>query len=1043
MTKTIANRYRLQEELGAGGMGRVYSAYDRLIGDTVALKQVLIGPENLQFESWSSEQNLKLALAEEFQTLAGLRHPHIISVLDYGFDQAGQPFFTMTLLKSPQTVLAFCTHLELPQRLHILVQIAQALTYLHRRDVVHRDLKPSNVLVTDGVVQVLDFGLAGAHATNGIAGTPAYMAPELFRGQPATKASDMYAVGVIAYEMLAGAPPFKDMNFSEFLRATLDDTPDVAPLQSALGMLPQQQSAQLIGVVERLLSKRPQDRYADGGELVQALLDVGVYQGPAETDALREGFLQGARFIGRKHELEQLTVAVLNLTDDRRHGSLWLIGGESGVGKSRLLNEIRTIALVNGVLVTRDNSVSDGGQAYQVWQQTLSWLVLQGISDTEASILKPVVDNIERLTERAIPDAATIDPIGIRERFASTVIAILRRLERPLLILLEDIHWMDQESLTLLKRIAEEIDTLPVIIMASYRDDEVLDFNIPQAQKIRLKRLTPRETAALGAAMLGHDATTKQHVTAFLERETEGNAFFIVEVVRALAEEAGGLRNLSDFTLPQRIIAGGVQAVLRRRLARVPQSAQALLRLMSVIGREIDVKLLRELAAGQDIDSWLVDVANVAVIDVLDNRWRFSHDKLREYILDDIPAEEAARLHRNVALAIESVYADDKRYTAALARHWRLAGDPDNELRYAFRAGQQAHAISDYDGMNAHFQRALVLLEARTDPESLTTRGEITLTLGDVARRQGNYHDAERYLQASNALSLQTGNTAQLALGLVYQGVCYAFIRSTAEAVQRIEAGLVLARQQDDPLLLLEALSWYAGELTAGRSDFERALPIIQEGMALSRQVGSTVHQIRLSYVWAGYLSAQQRFAEAQQLLDNAIRIARVHSDLYELANCLGTKASLLVENKTSDKQQVKALVLECIEIERKIKHVEGECFSMVLLLNLSDDPAEKKNYIRDILALAHKVAAALQLNLIGEVLNTMRGVLPPAEHAAILRYTLQHPAIWADTHALHTETVRQIEAQREDGAGQPVPVPTDMTIASILKRLSNVIASQ
>ncbi|MCB9434911.1 MAG: serine/threonine protein kinase [Ardenticatenaceae bacterium] len=260
----INGRYHLHEKLGQGGMGIVHRATDRLTGEAVALKQVFLPVEQLMFSSRPASQTsreVRLALAHEFQTLAGLRHPHIISVLDYGFDTNGQPFFTMSYLEGAKTILEAANGRSAPEKVNLLIQMLEALAYLHRRGILHRDLKPDNVLVVGDTVRVLDFGLAAAkeQATDPV-GSWLYMAPEVMLGQPATEASDLYGVGVLAYRLLAGKHPF-NIYAEDVIGEILDEEPDWSKLEV---------EEPLTAVVRTLLAKQPAARYPAANQTIAA-----------------------------------------------------------------------------------------------------------------------------------------------------------------------------------------------------------------------------------------------------------------------------------------------------------------------------------------------------------------------------------------------------------------------------------------------------------------------------------------------------------------------------------------------------------------------------------------------------------------------------------------------------------------------------------------------------------------------------------------------------------------------------------------------------
>ena len=233
----IAKRYTLSHLLGAGAMGSVYQATDRLRGQTVALKRLIT--QAVGVDQTQDEGVLRLALGHEFQMLASLRHPNIISVLDYGFDELQQPYFTMPLLDGAQDIIKAGHNLTVEQKVLLLIEILQALVYLHRQGIIHRDLKPDNVLVLpNGQIKVLDFGVARSRIQTrsiGIAGTPLYIAPEIWAGSTPSAASDLYAIGIIAYQLLADRLPFSNLqDLNDYLEAAANAAPDLTLLEGIL-----------------------------------------------------------------------------------------------------------------------------------------------------------------------------------------------------------------------------------------------------------------------------------------------------------------------------------------------------------------------------------------------------------------------------------------------------------------------------------------------------------------------------------------------------------------------------------------------------------------------------------------------------------------------------------------------------------------------------------------------------------------------------------------------------------------------------------------
>jgi eukaryotic-like serine/threonine-protein kinase len=272
----LADRYELAEPLGAGGMAHVVAAYDRLLERRVAVK--LIRDELLGDEA--SRQRL----LREARAAAALHHPNTVAVYDVGRDE--QPFIVMELVEGESLAdrLAREGRLEAREAVAIAAPVLEGLAAAHDRGLVHRDVKPSNILLpAAGGVKLADFGIAKAvsgvtdlTATGSVLGTPRYLAPEQAAGQGATPASDLYALGAVLYECLAGRAPFEAD--SPLAVALAHQQQPVPSLVDHVPGVP----AALAAVVERALAKRPDDRHHDA-RAMRTALESAVGDGATET----------------------------------------------------------------------------------------------------------------------------------------------------------------------------------------------------------------------------------------------------------------------------------------------------------------------------------------------------------------------------------------------------------------------------------------------------------------------------------------------------------------------------------------------------------------------------------------------------------------------------------------------------------------------------------------------------------------------------------------------------------------------------------------
>ncbi|HEU4699112.1 MAG TPA: protein kinase [Gemmatimonadales bacterium] len=286
LTAAVEGRYRIERELGAGGMATVWLAEDLRHHRRVAIKLLR---EDLAASLGSARFLREIAIAAELQ------HPHILPLLDSG-DAGGFLFYVMPYVAghSLRERLAREGELPIPEAVRLITEVVDALAHAHEHGVVHRDVKPDNVMLSGRHALVTDFGVAKAVSeasgrsevtTAGVAlGTPAYMSPEQAAADPhVDQRSDIYAVGVMAYEVLAGRPPFTGATPQQVLAAHLTQAPD--PLsRHRPGVSPA-----LEAVVMRCLAKRPADRWQTAGELLAALEPLGTPSGgvtPTQTRPL-------------------------------------------------------------------------------------------------------------------------------------------------------------------------------------------------------------------------------------------------------------------------------------------------------------------------------------------------------------------------------------------------------------------------------------------------------------------------------------------------------------------------------------------------------------------------------------------------------------------------------------------------------------------------------------------------------------------------------------------------------------------------------------
>ena len=974
MLNIINGRYILQHEVGSGGMGAVFQAYDRLNSQVVALKRVRLGDEYLLDSSseYNRHEQLRLVLAKEFQILASLRHPHIISVLDYGFDVERSPFYTMTYLDGAETIIEAGSKLDIEPKIGLFGQLLQGLAFLHRRRILHRDIKPENVLVTKGGVRLLDFGLSQTIEEEGaLGGSPLYLAPELIDGFEPSPASDLFACGILLYELLTGEHPFGPFD-TRYYRRLLTVKPDLTRIDNRFQ-----------AIVGALLRKSPENRPQTAEAVMHALNALFDRPVAAENELIRESYLQSAQFVGRKAELATLSDALNKAKSGS--GSTWLIGGESGVGKSRFLGEIQTRALVEGFQLLQGQGIQDqNGLPYHLWHSPIRHLLVlsQQVDTLSASVLLPLVPDIMEVLDREVTPAPEVDTTAARQRLFSVITRLIEGIDQPLLIVLEDLQWAN-ESLALLQQLNRLVENLPILVVGSYRNEErpTLVDELPDTHLLTLMRLNQEETALLTRSMLGPIGDDDMLQRRLLE-ETEGNAFFLVEVIRFLAETAGQLGAITAGDLPAEIMTAGISEIISRRLAKVPQADQPLLQLASLAGRRIDLELLGHLADDTIYlqQKWLPTMSEAGLLEVNGNQWQFTHDKLRDGILNQLTPAERQAGHQTLAQAVETIYPSDRSKAARLMIHWGEAGDHNKELTYALLAGHYAQKQYLNERALAYWDQAETLTDRRDIHRlleiclaqeeiyhrqgkreaqrikldqlnaliiefDLATRGDIALRQARYAKAINDYDQSITFIEQAIHLGEESTNMELIAKAYVQWGMTLITQGLSSSALTHLKTALQIAQRLQYQALIAQCYTGL-GQANLILGAYEIAAQYINQALAIQQEIGDRWEEVESLHLMGRNYLYQGNNAQARLYCQNALKLRRSVGDRHGEGRTLNNLGIIFRNQRNYSEAEMHWL--QALKIYREVGDLRGEgkvLFNLGVILYDQADYLQAEHY--------------------------------------------------------------------------------------------------
>jgi tetratricopeptide (TPR) repeat protein len=868
LTGQTLGTYEIGRLIGKGGGGAVYQARSTAAGpageagSVVAIKIFhpdLITDERI-FQRFQREAELGIRI----------RHEHIVPTFEVGceeIDGTPQHYMAMELVEG-ETLRETLNELGvLPE--HLLYQVADqilgALEIVHAEGMIHRDVKPENIVLTrDHQVRVMDLGVArlqqeGRDLTRAgeFVGSLAYAAPEQFTDQDhVDPRADIYAFGVLLYEIATGKNPY--------------DTPELPLLitQKLRGQVRRPKAVNrdldpfLDEVILTCAHLDPASRFASCTEL-RAVLKEGAqsewWKGRIEGEAFPTATRALARLrpardgplVGRDTDLERLHGAYERARDGS--GAVALVAGAPGVGKSRLVHDfLEELVAPDGPLIWAGRCAEEAGRSHHPLLEAAHEFFGErdAMEPRLAELLPDTPQQVPQLAGHLLGEAGSLPA----DDFTAAYTAILRALagDRPLVLVVEDLHRADPETVALLEHLARALADQAVLLLASYRADEVEE---GAALHTLVTTLAQRaETASVTVAPLDRDAAeellqglvrlprTVRALSWPLFETSDGNPHFLLEILAHL-KQSGALEETDEGWVPARPIdevalPANLRTLLSLKLAGLEDELLQTLEAAAVQGPEFDASLLAAVTQQKRIRLLkrlaLLERKHRLLLSAGKSAFRFASHGLQRVVYEGMPEERRTELHSACADAIRE---GEEELTGARAHEWvrhlLLAG------RVA-EAGEHAAAAIEYVATHYHAAEGVVFVErlvAALGASDSALRFEALMRLADLQRLLGRSTEQKEALARASAEADAMGEPGPRARVLAALAAASWEVGDYDRAETEAKDGLALAEDGDD--LACKAQCLHAlGSVAYRRGDHPQSVEHWQAALAIRREIG-------------------------------------------------------------------------------------------------------------------------------------------------------------------------------------------------------------